>query len=94
MFVPPGVYQLGKTDKHFAVYGAILHPSKKLLSPERLFVVPVIPIKEAKGVIEVVDDGTFSKWTIPLIDTEGFLTPVYSDEYRGERYRLSGLWFT
>ena len=90
LYVPRGVYKLGGTQRHFAVYGAILQPSKKLLSPERLFMVPVIPIREARRHLEVVDDGSVSKWTTPLVDTGGFLAPIYSDGYTGERYTLVG----
>lgn len=76
LFVPGGVYKRADSDsnEHYAVYG-VIRSSTKLVSPERIFVVPVIPIKEVRGIGEF--DG---KWKlVPLIDTEGFLTPVCKD---------------
>jgi hypothetical protein len=92
LFVPGGVYTKGgdTTGEHFAVYGIILRPGKRLVSPEQLFVVPVIPIREVRQHVEIVNDESveepFKKWTVPLIDTEGFLTPVCKDGYHGERF--------
>lgn len=86
LYVPPGVYEHGTTKRHFAVYHPILHHGKKIESPERLFIVPVIPIREVKRHLEITDEGSIKQWSIPLIDTEGFLTPICADGYHGERY--------
>ncbi len=89
LFVPSGVYKRGGSDRDefFAVYG-IIRSSKKLVSPERLFVVPVIPVREIRGVPEVDEDGEITgTWKKePLIDTDGFLVPKCRDGYHGARY--------
>lgn len=92
LFVSSGVYTLGgeDSDEHFAVYGPILSAGRKLVSPERLFVVPVIPIREVRRHIEILEKGSINKWTVPLVDTEGFLAPVVKDGYYGVRFKRVG----
>ena len=81
LFVPCGVYKRAdvESEEHCAVYG-VIRSSTKLVSAERLFVVPIIPVREVSQV------GSFAgKWsTMPLVDTDGFLVPVGRD---GAPYR-------
>lgn len=81
LFVPGGVYKRtdAESEEHYAVYG-VIRSSTKLVSAERIFIVPIIPVREVRK------EGLFSgEWkTIPLVDTEGFLTLVCED---GNPYR-------
>ena len=76
LFVPGGVYKRAdeESGEHFAVYG-VIRSSVKLVSAERIFIVPILSLRD----VPAVDPFSGTWKTVPLVDTEGFLTAVCKD---------------